>query len=78
MAPPPRLIAYNPAPGLYIFRVLPLTPCMLLLAGCYTPLPKGRHPETSRTQQSMKVQAEGRVSADTDSPTHFYWGISDD
>ncbi len=52
-------------------RVPHFTPCMLLLAGGYTPLPKGWCPETSRTQQNKKIQAEGRISADTDTTTHF-------
>ncbi len=43
----------------------------------YTPL-EGWYPETSRTQQNNKIQAEGKVSADTDTTTRFCWVISDD
>ncbi len=51
---------------LCFYRVPHLTPCVLLLAGGYTPLPKGWCQETSRAQQNKKIQAEGRFSADTD------------
>ncbi len=47
-----------------------LTPCAPLLAGGYTPLPEDWCPETSWAQQNKKIQAEGRVSADTDTTTH--------
>ncbi len=53
------------------YRVSYLTPCTLLLAEGYTPLPKDWCPETSWTQQNKKIQAEGQVSADTDITTYF-------
>ncbi len=62
---------------LHFYWVLHLTPCVLLLAGGYTPLPKGWYPETSRAQQNKKIQAECRISADTDHHTllvsHNWW-----
>ncbi len=78
-APPPRLKgrtlvvphAYDPAPGRNIFmdsRTSHLF-CVLLLAGGYTPLPKGRCLETSRPQQNKKIQAEGR-SLQIQTPPH--------
>ncbi len=63
---------------LHFYRILHLTPCALLLAGGNTPLPRGRCPKTSQTQKNNKIQAEGRVSADTDTTTHFLWVKSDD
>ncbi len=52
--------AYNLVNGHCVFIEFRLTPSVLLLAGVYTPLPKGWCPETSQTQQNKKIQAEGR------------------
>ncbi len=55
-----------------------LTPCVLLLAGGHTPLPKGWCHEMSRAQQNKKIQAEVGVCAHTHIATHVFWVINDD
>lgn len=48
---------------------------VLLLAGCYTPLLK-RWP--TQYYEHKRVEAEDRVSVDTDTGTHLQWVIIDD
>ncbi len=55
--------------SLRFYRVPPLTPCAVIAWSLHTTAQR-LGPETSRAQQNKKLQAEGKVSADTDTATY--------